>query len=470
MANVVLPNNPYQMGGNVNEAVWRLTRAMKKAGWLVVASSDGVTKIAPATNSSDSWGTGADPALDTYPTSFATAVPWIVMRGPSTIKIPITTLPTVEPTRGERVTQGSAEGEFLGYVFDATSSSGWMVVVPRVGTFNSSDTITGFVSAATFTPGGTIVTYVREFMFALTSTTSNTIDHQIFYVCADVVNESAQLYSSLAATVGCTAVIAPGCAASGTNQFPALGIAVRGTSGSTVAGSANPIGTGSSGMAYGNYHVGCANAIAGTGVTPDGSFYLAGNINTSTTGIAGFGYFRVDDGDPGDCDPYVALMMSGSSTLNSWSRLSNVGNTATNYSFGATNLIASNIPVFLGYQARGCPFTMRDIPAPYVGAMYNGQPGNLMTVNFPSTVRALNHPAALPPLSKENLMIWTPGTSNNPPVFKHYKGRARWLVLMSKGNQYDTFDNKKFICTSTVAFSTPAVALGPWDGITTPTI
>jgi hypothetical protein len=84
MANVFFPNYPIPSSTNVMAVVWKLTRAMKKAGWNVVAHSDGVTKIAAGTNANDSWGTNIDPSLDVYPSAFDTAqIPWIVLSGPN---------------------------------------------------------------------------------------------------------------------------------------------------------------------------------------------------------------------------------------------------------------------------------------------------------------------------------------------------------------------------------------------------
>jgi hypothetical protein len=41
-----------------NEAFWKLTRAMKKAGWKFKASSNGTTKISNANPAADNWGAG----------------------------------------------------------------------------------------------------------------------------------------------------------------------------------------------------------------------------------------------------------------------------------------------------------------------------------------------------------------------------------------------------------------------------
>ena len=154
MANVFYPNFANSADANVMKSVWKLTRAMKKAGWNTVAHSDGITKTSAGTNLNDSWGINADPSSDVYPAVFdTTQAPWIVMSGPVTLKIPLSANPTGTLLRGEKITQATsaAEGELLGYVWSVADSSGWAVVLPRTGTFNNSNIVTGATSAATFT-------------------------------------------------------------------------------------------------------------------------------------------------------------------------------------------------------------------------------------------------------------------------------------------------------------------------------
>lgn len=471
MPTVVSANNPFY-NQNANEAIWRLTRVMKKAGWTTVACSNTSVKVAPATNNTDNWGNNADPMLDTYPSLLGGTggiCPWIVMRGPSTLKIPIATAPTGTPLRGEKITQGSAEGELLGYVFDVTLSTGWMVVAPRSGTFTTGGgVIAGAISSATFTPTGTIVTYVREFMFSRNNTTADLVNHQIFYICADVAAESAQLFSSLAATAGATTIVPPGCSASAPNQFPTMGIVIRGVAGQVSSTpSSSPFG-GNTIFTFGVYHAGCANAVGAANISPDGSFYLTCTSNTVTNAMAGFQFMRVDDADPGDCDPYVTLS-SSNVTISTWVRTTNTGSNAnTSYTFGGQCIYAGGA-TFYGYQARGCPVTARDVAATYQGCYHNnGISGvNVMGTNYPSINRLLNHPSVTSPLVKENIMVWTPGNAN---FLKHYKGRLRWMWGTNFASISDTLDSKKFICVASPSSlnAYQAIVIGPWDGVTTP--
>jgi hypothetical protein len=52
-----------------------------------------------------------------------------------------------------------------------------------------------------------------------------------------------------------------------------------------------------------------------------------------------------------------------------------------------------------------------------------------------------------------------------------FKGKARWMHMISSGNALDTADNKTWICVVsavTTTNPTPAIIIGPFDGSTTP--
>lgn len=464
MANATTSNNPYVNSTHALECIWRLTRTMKKAGWTTMATSNGTLKVAPATNGTDQWGSNADPLTDTFP-GFANSAAWIVMRGPSTQKISIAVPPTGQPVRGEKIIQGSAEGELLGYVFDTGSASGWIVIAPRVGNFDASTTITCASSGASFSlpPAGstTVSTFVREVMFSKTSALADNATGILFYICADLAAENAQLYSSIAAAAA-TATVAPGCGTAG-NAFPALGISVRGTGGSMSGG--GPWFGLSSGY-IGNYHTGCVNNISAPGISSDGSFYLTGSSTGSNVYLLGFGFMRLDDTDPGDCDPYVFLG-NFNSQMTTFNRTisTSYGSAPSALSFG--NFYGGSYPGFAGYQARGCPIVARDVVAPYQGAATYSS-NYTSVINYPQPIRTLNHPATNPPLTRENILLFCPGTTTNYTTIKHFKGRVRWISVVSQGSILDTFDGKKYICTNSFSSSNGAIIVGPWDGNTTP--
>lgn len=467
MANVFFPNSIVNTNtaSNSFSVVWKLSRAMKKAGWVVKAHSDGTTKTAAGTNANDSWGTNADPASDTYPTAFDTKAPWEVLSGPVTIKVPITVACTGTFLRGEKVTQATSgvEGECLGYVFDTVSSTGWLTILDRTGyntttytnTWDGTHLITGASSGATLTPSATTVAYVREVCFWKQSTGS-VITGTIYYTCADASGESAGLYSTLASATGCTAIIAPG--GGGTsNSFPAQGLVINGTGGS--AGGNNLFYFGSAISV--NCQIVATNAAGSTGVSPDGTFWaLLGQTSSST--LFGWGYFRMDDSEPGDLDPFVWLAQDGTAPAS----FSRTATTAGTNSLNATAAYGSSgISSWRGYINRG-----NDSGTPNASYFY-GTCNNLWLSNVAvavqnqsSTMQIQNYPGSTKPLTREPFRIFTDLTSH-----KMYKGTVRWMSLFPIGSVYDTFDNKLWICVLTQATTTnPAMGLGPWDGSTIP--
>jgi hypothetical protein len=217
MANAFATNYTISGAANCFSLVWKLTRTMKKAGWIVTASSDGyirdvtgtpgTSQTASTAATTDRWGNNADPNNDTYPINNLSdaGACWIVLSGPKTVKIPLNAAPTGIFVRGETVTQAtsSAEGELLGYVWDIAGLTGYAVILPHTGTFDNSHTITGSTSSATFVPTGTVVVYGREIMISKASGINTNNPYAgtqglIYYVCADVVAEAAQFFSAVA--------------------------------------------------------------------------------------------------------------------------------------------------------------------------------------------------------------------------------------------------------------------------------
>lgn len=458
MANAYATNYPVPGSANVLQTIWKLTRVMKKAGWNTVAHSNGSVKTSAGTNNNDSWGSGADPNSDAYP-SFDAVNCWIVMRGPSTLKIPLSAAPSGTLLRGETIIQATtnAEGELLGYVWDSVSASGWAVVGPRSGTFNNSNVITGSSTGFTFTPTGTIVEYVREIMFAKTSTSDNT-SGQIYYVCADLSAESSALFSTLASAAGCTASVPPGSGGTG-NSFPSIGIACRGIGGSTTT--AGWYGTTSN--FAGNSNLIAINAIPSSGVTADGSFFAT--CNSSTPGqIYGFGFSRLDDTEPGDVDPYVFIHTTSGTFVN-WSRTSNTGSGASPQSFSASNLLATTNPSMFGYQARGV--SGKDVAAGYRGTIDGDtNVGYWLNIAIPALARQLSTPSSTPPILKEKISVVTT-TGGAVAFLKHFKGKCRWVIACQIGSVLDTMDSKTYLIVSAVTSSLPSIMI-PYDGSTTP--
>src|ERR1700743_539330 len=118
MADIVFPNIDLVSSNNAFQVIWKMTRAMKKAGWTYKASGDGTSKDTSGTATSDLWGGNANPALDTNPfgsIAASSVAGWWCAQGPTTLKIPISAAPSGLFIRGEKVTQAtsSAEGELV---------------------------------------------------------------------------------------------------------------------------------------------------------------------------------------------------------------------------------------------------------------------------------------------------------------------------------------------------------------------
>jgi len=396
---------------------------------------------------------------------------WIVMSGPQTQKIPISAIPTGTPVRGEIITQAtsSATGELLGYVWDPISSSGWMAVLPQTGTFNNTNTITGNSSGATFTPTGIVTTFYREIMFYKdTSQTQGTI----YYGCFDGFLESTQFFSYLATQTGCVANVGPGMGGTN-NTFPARGILVIGTSNSTTTGSwlttTSQLGA--------NSQIAATNCTPSAGVSADGSFYLVFSNSTTTTYTAGFAFLRVDDSEPGDCDPFVFCTPCNTNVFTT------VTNTTVSSSAGGTfslgHLMAysatSSYPYFYGYQSRGNGYL--DTFNAYTGILQNSSNNSNNIAPYASynqsntKINIINSPATAKPTVLEPLSLFTYGCASVPNSKPQYKGRLRWMFATALGNAIDTYQNKTVLvlCSST-SNTTPAFAIGPYNGSTTPSL
>ena len=191
MTNTYFVNFALNTTGDVFSGIWKLTRALKKAGWTYKSSSDGsAVKDTTGIAANDTWGGNADPALDTYP-AFGALPAWWNAQGPSTLKIPIGTASTGTFIRGENITQATtgAQGELISYLWDIPTSQGYLVVAPRVDGagadphgWNHVNIITGALSGATITPNATIIEYVREIVFAKGT---DLLSGNIFYQCVD---------------------------------------------------------------------------------------------------------------------------------------------------------------------------------------------------------------------------------------------------------------------------------------------
>lgn len=462
MATKIAPNYALAASNHSFSAIWKLTRCMKAAGWNVKSHSDGTTKTAAGTNNNDSWGSNADPMNDTYPSAFDAAAAWIVLEGPKTLKLILSGAPTGTHVRGEQVSQAntSATGELLGIVWDSTTSSGWAIVMPRTGTFNGTDVVTGAVSSATFTPSA-LRTFTREVMFAKQS--SSNVNGTCNYICANESTESASLFSTLAASAGCTATVPPGQGGT-SNAFPTIALNIRGTAGSVSHADwlVNSTNLGA------NAQICAVNATPGSGVSADGTFWVM-TTNSSTSGVCNFvSFMRMDDSEPGDVDPFAWYWQS-SNTHASFSRTTNTSTSNNAYTAWQDLLggFSAAIAPWKGYLARDCSVTARDITTSFVigfrNIIYNSF--QIQLLRNLSIYRVANHPSSGPPIVREPFSL----TSDNTTM-RSRKGTTRWMSIVgSTGLVLDTFDSKQWLCIiATNGNTNPAVIVGPYDGTTTP--
>jgi hypothetical protein len=448
---------------NFFSGIWALTRCMKAAGWVYKGSSNGTSKDATGTASNDKWGGNASPLLDSYPTALSSVAAWWCASGPNVIKISITSAATGTFTRGESVTQTSsgATGELVGYVFDATNG-GWVIIMPRTGTFDSTHVITGNSSGATVTSTG-VKTYTQEVVFCKDTSVLN---GNIYWIMADASAESSALFSTRVSVSAVTATVAPGQGGT-SNTFPTQAICILGEGGVT----SGPSTWASTGTATAHCLVSAVNATPGSGVSADGTAWVMFS-DTSEVNLQSIvlGIFRLDDTEQGDVAPFEWLCPTGSSFA-SYNRTTNAG-LGTTVPWGSFGI--SSTYVFQGYIARGVGSGAGTVPdvANYhkVIVLHDSVTGSPYHVsNTTSQVRVQNHPATTKPLTEETISLYNDSQTTTSALQQQLKGRIRWMRWCSIGNVFETTDNATWVCwLAQVTNTNPAVFIGPWDGATQP--
>lgn len=259
---------------NSFSAVWAWTRVLKASGWTYMASGDGSNKDTTGTATNDKWGGGADPMADTYASvqsQLDSRAAWWCAEGPSTVKLGIGAASSGTFIRGEIVTQATsgATGEIIGYVLNAAGNSGWVVIVPQTGTFDGTHTITGGTSNATVTATSYNL-FRRQIVVAKNTTvTAGWIFYEALTDTEIAASSNTALFSDLAANAAnCSATVAPGNSASGSNRFPSYGV--------TLLGQAESTGNAFFGItsSFGHAQIAAANATPATSVSADGSSFV----------------------------------------------------------------------------------------------------------------------------------------------------------------------------------------------------
>jgi hypothetical protein len=343
--------------------------------------------------------------------------------------------------------------------------------MPRTGTFTSGNVITGGISGATFTQNATTIDFVREIVFWKGTSTTGAW----YYQCVDASSESAQRFSSLTGSAGCTATVPPGGGGTG-NAFPTIAISMLGTGGSAAHGtwmcSSLP-------TIVGNNHIIVTNATPSAGVSADGSFIMMFTNPANGSGdVSGFAFQRCDMSEEGDVDPYVGITPSLSPAIGSGSRTANTatanGTAVLSTTFWISRLSGVSIR---GWRRRG--FTT------VAGTSSNGDAYvDLIATNIAINTFAVGT-GTNPIIAAQ---VWDPETVStaliptkvrdpiwivSPTLFqKMRKGYLRWMFAVAGGVSMDTFNNKQWVqianCSASVNWA--PIVVGPWDGTTQPNI
>lgn len=473
------------VANNWFSAIWMMTRVMKAAGWLYQGSGDSSSKDTSATATADLWGGNANPLVDAYPVAFnsrGTGVspigltgPWIVLRGPDVIKLPIAAASSGGSNNGlfltgESVTQATsgATGELKGYVFDA-SNGGWIVIKPRTGSWDGTHAVTGASSGASVTPTS-IVTYKQEILFWKCS--AGVVSGHTAWVVDTVA--SGNLFSSLMTAAGCTNSIAPGGGGTG-NSFPSTALMLCGT---TTGGTSPTLATDNwqindgAGAIPVTTHVilAAANATPAAAVSADGTFWGLFSQTGSSTNAALTGLFLLDDGEPGDVSPYAwHRFRAGDGNSAAFVRLGSVTTTASQTETWNTLMLGANADTnscWQGWVARGTGFATDAVSNfnTSISVRSGASSGFVLVQNNADLVKAQNHPATTKPQATDTMILWNSRTGS-----EMIKGRPRWMRAASLGSLYDTTDGKTWVCFIPNALTqNPAVYVGPWDGATVP--
>lgn len=569
---VIIPNFPPTTTANIFNLYWKLTRALKKAGWKYLCSGDGTTKDTSADPVNDKWnGTGVgatagivtnagaaaasiaaptrgratvtgltgivatdkgkflvitgaatgannhshqieeiisstsvridartfavasdanngsltwairDPANsgETYPSgTLAGVAAWWAGRGPSTLKIPITSAPVAGAggftfVRGENISQASStfEGEIVGWVFDGVSS-GYLVVAPRLrgtgaGIYGLTDgqVITGGTSGSTVTQNGTALEYRHEIVIWKQS--GNETAGSIFHCIYEPVAEAAQnAFSSIAGQAGATATVAPGgsttTANNGSNNgFPTFGWVQLGQGAGTHT---NWTGI-STAVTNGNAQIMCVDAIEEQNYSADASWTIAHAVlEVPGGGHLGHGFYRMDDGEDGDLDPYITLTSSANQVLYTNSRTT----AGANRGSGASEVFQQNLTanttnqgsMFRGWRRRGLSGDVAGNQQDFeIGIIFaNSTQARLLTLVVADFEKVATAATTTVRVREPIWMI------SSQSARKMRKGTIRWMYMVQGNNGTDLFDNKQWIQLSPT--NVPFI-VGPWDGTTT---
>lgn len=410
---------------------------------------------------------GSTPAIP-----FSGLAAWWLAEGPTTLQIPITIAPVAGPQglvflRGENIAQASSgfNGEILGYVFEPVSSTGYLVVSPRVrgtggGVYGLTDgqTFTGAVSGSTVAQNGTAVAWVHQtVIYKGTAANTGGILHGVFNPVAD----SATMFSALASSAGCTSTVPPGCGGTG-NAFPARAWVGLGTSTATAflwCGTSQT-------RTAGNAQIICADLLEEDNYTADGSWFIAlANGETNGGGYVGYAFQRLEDTEDGDVHPYVSIdhtnsgpyarvaTTSGAQAANNPPIHSDSFNTT---SWGNTSIM-SPFSFFAGFRGLGLAIEgFQGFEFCYVASgqsvAANNNDRSALAVNYTDGEKVATAPTTV----RVREPIWVRSVQFNK---KMTKGTLKWMGMVSGGAICDLLDGGRYMQLSSTAI---AFYVGPW--------
>lgn len=410
-----------------------------------------------------------DPTTDALPAGLASVSAWVLMQGPSTVKIPITSAPVAGGAsgltfiRGENVTQGTtnSEGEIIGWTFD--SGAGHLVILPRViGTgagvygWDTGETITGGLSGSTVDQVGTALEYRQQ---CVIRKGSNETTGQLFHQCIEPVGETADDFATLMVDAGCTATVPPG-GSSGGNAFPAIGflscgdtsIAASKWNGSDVA------------VNNGNGQIMASDAIWEEDYSADGTWqWYVSNTDEVGNPAQGRGFYRCDDSEPGDLDPFITAGLCEEPLYTAATRI-NANQSTTFYQnqfdTAAQESMDSTVTVFKGWRRRGYAtgdaFQTFEVASLWViqsvaGQVLQQQPSDADKVATEEVATKVREP------------VWVVSIENN---LKMRKGTIRSLSIVQGGSAWDRYDGGRLIQLSP---NNGCMIASPWDETAVPT-
>ena len=399
---------------------------------------------------------------------------WWVGQGPTTLKLSITAVPTGTFIRGETCTQATtgAEGEFVGYDYDG-ASTGHAVIIPRSSTpnnslFDGSHVVTGSLSGATFTPTA-INTFVMEIVFWKAA--ASLVTGSVYIQRVDAAVEATSRFSYLALNANCTAIVAPGGTTTAGNVLPKIGTWVA--LGTNLT---NPDSGGSSSPTHGNWtytsagnlgkiQVVATNLIGAAGVSPDGTTFLVQGDAVSGTQAQFFGYFRLDDSEDADVDPFASFYCGVSTRSNATNiRVTSgtqtaLGATVNFYPCSTGDGGNYDMSSWRGWRRRGWATAdaFACLSVALIGTHTTFVAGD--TPATPETVACAYTSKHIRDRIFLNVMDST---------LKGRKGSLRWVWAIQGGTTFDTYDSLTKMVLFPYTTTYPVALVGPMDGVNTP--